>query len=280
MRCRRILFLSGFVAVLLAAMASGDTISTWNGGSGNWSTAANWTPPVVPNNSGTTAYDVTIGTNGTVGLDISPTVNSLTLNGAINPLVGPSGVLYGVGPNVNTLHVVNDVNVTGALLFGGEIFPPPVSPASLSVGGNLNHSGFELFIVRGALVVRGDLTNAGGYMAIVSRTGSDPFQVGGTLTNQASTNLFLGNERCFSLNCAYNAPQTALLPGPTTTLGTLINNGNLYSWSNVTASNLTNNGSAAFIAGPASVKTVVNAGRIFLSNAASSIALEQTAALG
>ena len=270
MRVRRRFLFGGVIAALLAATASGDTISTWNGGAGNWSTAADWTPPVVPNNSGSNAYDVTVGP-GFVGLDVSPTVNSLTL--------GASGELYGVGPTVNTIHVVNDINVNGLLFFGGQVFPP-VSPASLSVGGNLNNNSPGPFIVNGALTVGGNLTNAG-FMTIVSNTGSDPFQVGGTFTNQSGKSIFLGNERCFAVNasCAFAGPPTALLPGPTTTLGTLVNNGNVYSWSNITASNLTNNGLASFIGGAANAKTIVNAGTIYISNSASSIALEQTAAL-
>ena len=42
-----------------------DRISTWNGGTGDWDTASNWTPLAVPNNSASNAYDVTIGSGGT-----------------------------------------------------------------------------------------------------------------------------------------------------------------------------------------------------------------------
>ena len=61
----------------------GDTVSVWKGGTGNWGTSGNWTPAVVPNNSGSTTYAVTTGSGGTdlVSIDpnLAPTVNSLTL---------------------------------------------------------------------------------------------------------------------------------------------------------------------------------------------------------
>jgi len=53
------------VAVLAACSCPthtfGQTNSSWNGGTGNWSNATDWTPSGVPNNSGTTTYDVKIG---------------------------------------------------------------------------------------------------------------------------------------------------------------------------------------------------------------------------
>jgi hypothetical protein len=63
--------------------ANADTISTWNGGSGNWSTAGQWTPSQVPNNTATQSYDVTIS-NGSATPDINPTINSLVLNGGLS----------------------------------------------------------------------------------------------------------------------------------------------------------------------------------------------------
>ena len=61
------------------------SISTWNGGAGDWSSTSDWTPATVPNNSGANTYAVTIGFGGTnaVTLDISPTVDSLTLGAVL-----------------------------------------------------------------------------------------------------------------------------------------------------------------------------------------------------
>ena len=57
------------------------TSSTYIGpDNGNWNDPANWSPAIVPNNSGTATFDVTIA-NTTVNLDIDPSISSLTTPG-------------------------------------------------------------------------------------------------------------------------------------------------------------------------------------------------------
>ena len=82
-----------WVAVLIAAclcptLAFGQTNSSWNGGTGNWSNATDWTPSQVPNNGGGNTYNVTIdssdSTTAYVYFDQSATINSLVLGGAIS----------------------------------------------------------------------------------------------------------------------------------------------------------------------------------------------------
>ncbi|MCX5653835.1 MAG: hypothetical protein NTY65_04195, partial [Planctomycetota bacterium] len=86
--------------MLLAAALSADQpalaeqiISIWNGGAGNWNTAAGWTPVVVPNNGGGNTYDVRIdGGNAAasnVTLNISPTIDLLTVD-ALDSLTIPN----------------------------------------------------------------------------------------------------------------------------------------------------------------------------------------------
>src|SRR6202035_5047677 len=74
------------VACLCPTRAFGQTNSTWNGGTGNWSTSSDWTPNQVPNNGGGNTYNVTIDTTtgpaNIVDLDINATINSLVLGGA------------------------------------------------------------------------------------------------------------------------------------------------------------------------------------------------------
>ena len=78
------------LAVLLFAVppGAGEALAadaTWNGGTGDWDTAANWTPAVVPNNGGTT-FNVLIdggktGTDSVVHLTISnPKIDNLTID--------------------------------------------------------------------------------------------------------------------------------------------------------------------------------------------------------
>src|SRR6202035_3150190 len=71
------------VACLCPTRAFGQTNSTWNGGTGNWSTSTDWTPNQVPNNGGGNTYNVTIDSGGAdnVTLDQNATISSLTLGG-------------------------------------------------------------------------------------------------------------------------------------------------------------------------------------------------------
>lgn len=64
------LAISGWIGATVANAAEVDV--TWNGGTGNWNTAANWTPAVVPNN-GADTYNVFIDGG-------SPTGSVVTLN--------------------------------------------------------------------------------------------------------------------------------------------------------------------------------------------------------
>jgi hypothetical protein len=265
---RRIL--TALLAAWVGTAAYGDTISTSSGG--NWSTATIWTPPTVPNNSAGVGYDVTIGSSGFVALDVSPTINSLTLD----------GTLYAPRSIAPQLTIVNGANVNGPLLFGGEYSQPPVGPGSLSVGGDLNIGASSApFVVNGPLTVGGSLTNSSPGMVLVSNTASDRFSVAGALTNQAGGTMFLGNSRCFNPNagCPSATPFTALLPGPTTSVGAFVNSGKIYSWSNITASILTNNGMASFINGSAGAATLRNGGTVYIANSCCSLAPEQTSAL-
>lgn len=76
-----------WVAAVMAAcfcptLAVGQTNSRWNGGTGNWSDLGNWNPAAVPNNSGTTTYDVRIGAaNSNVTMDVLiDIIDNLTLD--------------------------------------------------------------------------------------------------------------------------------------------------------------------------------------------------------
>lgn len=79
----RPLFLAVSAASAFCLQISGRAMGateTWTAGSGDWSTAANWTQNVTPNNNGSNLYDVTIS-GGTVSLDINPTIQQLDLSG-------------------------------------------------------------------------------------------------------------------------------------------------------------------------------------------------------
>lgn len=272
------------VGVLGANRSYSDTISSWNGGScptqgacAAWSVAGNWKPPVVPNNSEGTQYDVTIGSGAFTKLDISPTINSLTLDGLL--YAQPSGP-------APTLTVVHNATINGNLLFGGNFTMPTVGPGSLSVGGNLSVTGNSAagtgFVsVNGSVIVGGNFTNtATPALELFSTSGSDVFRVGQTLTNGSRSVMLLGNDRCFGANCTsppgYNSSPVG---GPSTSAGSFVNRGQVFSWSSISASTLANYGTTTLVGNSANVRTLKNAGTIYLSNSCCSIAPEQTAGL-
>ena len=162
----------GFALLSLPfSSATADTISTWNGGSGNWSTAGQWTPSVVPTNTASQSYAVTIG-SGTVTLDTSPTINSLTLNGVLTTGFDISNGQY------TSLTVSRNVTVNGGISGGDGIFD------SIAIGGNLTNAGG--MAMGSSLSVGGSLQNSG-YLklsGVESSNGYPPlFSVGGTLVN-------------------------------------------------------------------------------------------------
>ncbi len=175
--------------------ANADTISTWNGGSGNWSTAGQWTPSQIPNNTATQSYDVTIG-NGAATLDISPTINSLILNGGL-----------ATGSNISngqrtTLTVNGNATVNGAI--AGNPFYGWFD--SLAVGGNLTNTGYMK--MGSNLSVGGNLQNSGTLSPMGVYGG---FSVNGTLVNTGT--LQWGDDED---------------AGAGTTLGGLVNKGSIF----------------------------------------------------
>ena len=102
-------------ACLCPALAFGQTNSSWNGGTGNWSDLGNWNPAAVPNNSGSTTYDVKIGApNSNVTMDVlNDTIDNLTLSSknslAINAGDGLS-LVSGTSRNSGTINVLGSLS--------------------------------------------------------------------------------------------------------------------------------------------------------------------------
>ena len=136
---RGLIWVAAVVAACLCpTLAFGQTNSSWNGGTGNWSTSTDWTPNQVPNNGGGNTYNVTIDTGGTdvALLDIDATINSLVLGGAPNGSIStleidPSKSLSVTGGTT--------VNQSGSLILD--------QGSTLTVGGTMTNDG--TFIVGG-----------------------------------------------------------------------------------------------------------------------------------
>jgi len=102
-------------ACLCPTLVFGQTNSTWNGGTGNWSDLGNWNPAAVPNNSGTTTYDVKIGAaNSNVTMDVlNDTIDNLTI-ASKNSLTIDAGdslsLVSGTSFNSGTIDVIGRLN--------------------------------------------------------------------------------------------------------------------------------------------------------------------------
>ncbi|MBK9337639.1 MAG: hypothetical protein IPM98_14175 [Lewinellaceae bacterium] len=117
------------VLLLLAAPFSADAITkTWNGTSGNWSDGSKWIPVGVP-----TSTDEVVINNGTVTLDVAPTVAGFTMSGGAiegtsNLLV--TGNLTQSGGNLGNF---GDITVGGILLWSGGTVGNAAATATGSV---------------------------------------------------------------------------------------------------------------------------------------------------
>ncbi len=186
-----------------------DILSKWNGGSGNWSSAGQWNPAVVPDNINGRTYDVAVN-SGTATLDVSPTINSLTLNGGLGQGVDPTNGEY-TTLTVNTNAVVNggitkegDIGWLDSLIIGGNLTNNGTlfMGSEFSVGGNVNNSGNITVVAdsqMSGLGAGGSFVNTGTlqFGANGANPGGQSFIAGG-LVNRGSvfiapnTSLFVG----------------------------------------------------------------------------------------
>ena len=93
-----------------AALGAGCTI-TWNGGSGDWGTAANWTPQRTPS-TGDVVCIQAVGTY-TVTFGSATTIGSLVLGAAS----GTQSLALAGGSGINALGTIA-VGVNGAVSLG------------------------------------------------------------------------------------------------------------------------------------------------------------------
>lgn len=162
MKNGRLSFLSTFGAVVLFVSLTGSyslaqTSASWNDAQGTWDTSADWNCPTsathcVPNNSGATTYDVTIGTsNGVVNLFSSPapgvTVDSISIGSGNNLTVFGSSSLTVTG-NMDNAGIYTQfaapVTVDGTFTneSGAGLNLSGTSGAGMLTVGNLKNSGF------------------------------------------------------------------------------------------------------------------------------------------
>ncbi len=183
---------------------------SWNGGTGNWSNAGNWSAGSPGPNNDVTIYS---GGNDTVILDTSATINSLTLGGNNN---GTTSELADGGV-ARTLTISNGFSVgqTGLLnLTGGS---------AVTVGADSFNAGMIQLYNGSSLSIIGNLTTSGTLSTGIffGDGGGNTVTITGTLANSSGSYVYLNSA------------------GDVANVGTLNNNGSLYIGSGATL-NLTN----------------------------------------
>ncbi len=176
---------------LVASSAFADTISTWNGSTGNWSNSTNWIPASVPNNTPHQSYGVVIN-SGQPNLDINATVNTMTFgSGGSVYLGGDSAFPY---PVYDLTLTVNRGNMNLDNFSGGGLAFPGGIGDSLTFGGNVTNPGG--FVMSGALSAAGNFTNSGSMQLLGGNSPSAPgaISVGGTFTNSSTLTFGFGDQ--------------------------------------------------------------------------------------
>ena len=189
-----------------AVRARAGTINTaWNGGTGNWNVATDWTPNGVPNNGGGNAYNVTTDSGGTdlVSLNINATIASLVLGGTTG-----GSTLQNLASTAETLAVTGatTINSTGTLEFANA--------STLKFEGGLTSGGsFYLTGATGTITGTGTFNSGSGTFI----SGGSTLTLNGNLTNN-STSFYTG----------YSSGGNTL-----TVTGGFTNNGSLYMYGNI-----------------------------------------------
>lgn len=246
---KRLVFLLGVFCVCLAGNARAQY--TWNGGSGNWNTAANWNdagvnavPPTSSNlifdNAGGTISDNFTTNNATYGtITFNSTAGAFIISPNSSTEFRPTNIADN-SLNTETINVVYDMSssrtiseVSGAnLVFGAGVVGSAVgltinaSGATLTLGGASNTYTGTTVINSGTVIVSGALSGAAtlGNGAVLEMNGSTSSgittETGGTLEGQGSIAGLTTD----------NFANETLAPGYSTTnsvVGTLTSTGNV-----------------------------------------------------
>ncbi|MBK9119114.1 MAG: hypothetical protein IPM18_05870 [Phycisphaerales bacterium] len=132
---------AGWVCAVLAAMAPGGTITTWQGGTGLWSNAGAWSGGAVPDNGGGSTWNVFITNPASdVSIDLSATVDTVSNAGTLWFMAG------------NTLTVLDPAGLSNS----GSLRVSHGGTSTLS--GRLHNTGFA-WVEAGSLQLTHDVLN-------------------------------------------------------------------------------------------------------------------------
>jgi hypothetical protein len=202
--------------------------STYTGrAGGNWSNPANWTPKVVPNNTGTATFDVTdpVSLPG-VTADIDITVNTFTMQ---NDFSGISGADHNFTSGSSSIGVAS----AGQPFGGGVIF---VNPVHKSVVWNLgNLADFSGTTLGGGNYVIDTVGSDPGVTGTIQWNGAKVVSNGGDIQFAGANTLYkdeLGDDALAGL--AHNLPSGILdmeVGRNFTTAGAFLNEGEVHVFS-------------------------------------------------
>ncbi len=189
-------FVFCFLLGLYVMPLNAQTDSSWNGGTGNWSNSANWTPSSVPNNGGGTTYNVAIAAlNSAVSLDVSTvTINNLSLAASTSLSLDRNSLSLVSGTSTNNGTINNEngqiINNSNSLFRNFGTLNNDGGGAQLTNFGTLSNSGTIRTI--GNVDSYGTLANSGTFFVA---DGVTTIHAGGTLNNTSTfgNGWFVGN---------------------------------------------------------------------------------------
>ncbi|MFM9958590.1 MAG: beta strand repeat-containing protein [Phycisphaerales bacterium] len=203
--------LAGGAASLLSAAASSQAAAfDWLvPGSGNWSTAANWSPTGVPLSAGDTATIAATGASYTVTLDVSPTLDAFTLNSADATMVSIGRTMTVSGASTisaGTLRLQSSAWLGAGVLSNAAnlIIEGSTTIANLSNTGSMTVRGVPG--LNSGLTVSNPFTNSGTLTFTSTTFASANLSVGGSgvFTNAAAGTVMVdagsGGPRVFDAN--------------------------------------------------------------------------------
>ncbi len=231
------------IAVLALAVQNASAQSSWNGGTGNWNLAGNWTPSGVPNSSSTDVYITgTSTTASVVTLDnLSASVHNLSLDQySTLSILGTQNInIYGSSiANAGQIQAGNDSDI---FLIGSGATFNLTGAGTLSLGAS--NTVLEGYFGNENLVNQGNTIEGQGsikYLASFNNQTTVNANVsGGTLTINSINNVkntgtleATGGGTLYINSSTVNNAGGTIYAGPSSTVtfyGATINGGNLSS---------------------------------------------------
>jgi len=226
------------VAAIHPVRAFGQTSTTWTGGNGNWSNAADWTNG-VPNGNFNVFIDGGNPLASGVTLDISAGINNLTIDSDDSLSFNPNTALTVSGGTISNAGkiVINGGNATNTeLILGANTTLSGGGTVTLSTiaagGGNAFLQGNGATLTNTNNIIQGEGTIGNGSLTLVN-------QAGGTINaNSTGSN---GSITSLTLNGSGGVTNAGLLEA--TNSGTL----QIFNTVNNSGGNIAANGSAASV---------------------------------